>query len=48
MKKSWVRVPNERCTCGSSGYCDTYTNRMVECKDAGAGKCQIYDTSESC
>ena len=48
MKNIKARVPNERCTCGSSGFCDTDTHRVVECKDVGTGKCQLFDTSQPC
>jgi len=48
MKKSEVRIPNERCTCGSYGFCDSSTHFFVECKDTGTGKCQLYDTDEPC
>ncbi len=48
METSQARVPNERCTCGSSCFCDTHTHRIVECRDVGTGKCQLFDTSQDC
>ena len=48
MEKSQARSLNEWCICGSAGYCDASTRRMVECRNIRADKCQLFETSQVC